>query len=85
MITCRWASRRLRWYLDRDPSALLTDAELRRLDAHLTTCEKCEMLSAEYGWIAGLLARLAVTCEPEPVAIERVRRRLGRDLMDDEG
>jgi anti-sigma factor RsiW len=76
MVTCRWAARRLQRYLDQDPSALLPDHELRRLEAHLATCEKCQGLAQEYRGVSALLARLSVTCEPDVEAVTRAQRRL---------
>ncbi len=47
MLTCHWAARRIQRYLDADPSAPLTPDSVARLEAHLTTCEKCSGLLAE--------------------------------------
>lgn len=82
MMTCRWAARRLQRYLDQDPSGLLPDADLRRLEAHLATCEKCQGLASEYRSVSGMLARLSLTCEPDVATIERVQQRL--ELVLDE-
>ncbi|CAN5125191.1 hypothetical protein BH09ACT12_BH09ACT12_23350 [soil metagenome] len=40
-LHCWWAVRRLDQYLDADPSAPLTDAEMERLEQHATTCRNC--------------------------------------------
>lgn len=76
MITCRWAARRLQRYLDRDPSGSLPDADLRRLEAHLAACERCQGLADEYRSVSGMLARLSLTCEPDAAMIERVQHHL---------
>ena len=47
MLTCHWAARRIQRYLDSDPSAPLTPDDVARLEAHLSTCEKCSGLLAE--------------------------------------
>ncbi len=47
MLTCHWAARRIQRYLDSDPSAPLTPDDVARLEAHLSTCEKCSGILAE--------------------------------------
>ena len=47
MLTCHWAARRIQRYLDADPSRLLTPTSVARLEAHLSTCEKCSGLLAD--------------------------------------
>lgn len=47
MLTCHWAARRIQRYLDADPAAPLTATSVARLEAHLTTCEKCSGLLAD--------------------------------------
>jgi anti-sigma factor RsiW len=83
MISCRWAALRLQRYLDRDPSGLLPDTDVQRLEAHLATCEKCQGLASQYRSLSGMLARLWLTCEPDAGTIERVQARL-EFVLDEE-
>jgi hypothetical protein len=48
MPECRWVKSHLSQYLDRDPSAPLTDEELTRLQTHIAICDKCAAISEDY-------------------------------------
>lgn len=72
MLTCRWSARRIQRYLDADPAAPLEPAEVRRLEAHLATCEKCSGRAAEYRGLSGALARWAQRTMPDPAAVSRL-------------
>lgn len=41
LATCWWAARRLDRYLDSDPSAQLSTAEVERLEQHAAACRRC--------------------------------------------
>jgi hypothetical protein len=58
MLTCHWSARRIQRYLDSDPATPLEPGEVRRLEAHLATCESAPRLprsTAGFGgrWRAG--------------------------------
>ena len=78
MITCRWAARRLGRYLDADPSAPLDPAELRRLEAHLETCERCSAVLADYRNLSRALAGWTRDRAPDPDTMARMH-----DLLDE--
>lgn len=48
MPECRWVRSRLTQYLDRDPSAPLSNKELARLESHIAICNKCASISEDY-------------------------------------
>lgn len=73
LIRCHWASRRLQRYLDADPAASLTDAEVTRLQEHVSMCQACQQAVAEYRSLASLLTRLRPLAAPDPRAVDRVR------------
>ncbi|MBK8460161.1 MAG: zf-HC2 domain-containing protein [Micropruina sp.] len=56
LITCHWTARRVQRYLDADPSALLTPAEVARIEAHLAMCAKCTQVAAEHRALHGALS-----------------------------
>lgn len=76
MLTCRWAARRLHRYLDGDPSMPLREGEIRRLEDHLSKCEKCSELTEEYRGLGRLLHRLTRASEPDPKAVARLHHQL---------
>lgn len=72
MISCRWAARRLSQYLDGDPAAPLEPAELRRLEAHLATCERCSAVLADYTNLSRALAGWTENRAPDPGTVARM-------------
>lgn len=78
MITCRWAARRLSQYLDADPAAPLDPTELRRLEAHLATCERCTAVLADYTNLSRALAGWTQHRTPDPGSVARMH-----DLLDE--
>ncbi len=80
MWECRRTARNLQRFLDRDPSAPLSDEDRRRVEIHLQECEKCATLSAEYRILHQWLDRLGESMEPAPEAVQRVRLALDRAL-----
>ena len=72
MITCRWAARRLSQYLDADPAAPLDPAQVRRLEAHLATCERCTEVLSEYTTLSRALAGWTSDRAPDPRVVTRM-------------
>ncbi len=70
--TCRWARRHLQRYLDADPSAPLTAAEIRRLRSHLATCERCAELAEDYRGLRRALAAWSQRRAPKPALVARM-------------
>ncbi len=73
MVTCHWAGRRIQSYLDVDPDAPLSAAEVTRLEAHLATCEKCSTITDEHRVLRSALGRWAAASPPDPAAVQRLR------------
>ena len=72
LMTCRWSARRLQRYLDADPAAPLTAAEVARLEAHLNVCEKCTQATAEYRALHQALSRWGAA-HADSAAVTRLR------------
>ncbi|MBI1352346.1 MAG: zf-HC2 domain-containing protein [Actinomycetales bacterium] len=83
LLRCHWASRRLQRYLDADPTAALSDAEVTRLQSHLAECRICQESASEYRSLARLLSRLRPLTAPDPDTVARVRAQATR--ATDEG
>lgn len=83
MVTCRWSARRIQRYLDSDPAALLTDGEIRRLEAHLAQCDRCSAAAAEYRQIDTALSRWAARRIPDPQSVTHMRQVLDRIVRGD--
>lgn len=83
MVTCRWSARRIQRYLDSDPSALLTDDEIRRLEAHLAQCDRCSAAAAEYRQIDTALSRWAARRIPDPQSVTHMHEVLDRIVRGD--
>lgn len=73
MLTCRWSARRIQRYLDADPSAPLTAADVTRLEAHLAVCDRCTAAVDEVRGIKSALGRLAEIDAPDPAQVARLR------------
>ncbi len=74
MLHCRWSGKRLDRYLDRDPSALLTDEEISRLERHLAGCPRCARTAGRQRALSQALARSWEG--PAPEVLLRARERL---------
>lgn len=85
MWTCRWSARRIQRYLDSDPSAPLTTAEIHRLEAHLATCEKCTAAAEEYRGLRRALMRWSQARTPDPTLVARVQETAERLIAEDAG
>jgi anti-sigma factor RsiW len=73
MMTCRWSASRIQRYLDADPSAPLTPHEVEKLEAHLTTCEKCTQTAAEHRALHRALSLWPGKPIPDEDAVARLR------------
>lgn len=78
MLSCHFTARRLQRYLDADPAAPLSEAEIRRIGAHLSECERCAGAFADFRALRGTLHGVARHIGPQPESVERMRR-----LVDD--
>jgi anti-sigma factor RsiW len=85
MLECRRTRRRLQRFLDRDPSALLTPAEVAEVEEHLRGCERCTGLVKEYRALHRSLDHLGSALEPDDEAVARVRLALDRALEQEDG
>lgn len=83
MRECRRTAKNLQRFLDRDPSAPLSDEDRRRVELHLAECEKCTALSEEYQVLHQSLQHLGASMEPDPASVDRVRLALERALEAD--
>jgi len=83
MVTCRWSARRIQRYLDSDPAALLTDDEIRRLEAHLAQCHRCSAAAAEYRQIDTALSRWAARRIPDTQSVTHMHEVLDRIVRGD--
>jgi hypothetical protein len=78
MVTCHWSARRIGRYLDDDPSAPLTRAEVRRLESHLAVCERCSGIRDEHRALHRALARWSQQRLPDEAALVRLHATLDR-------
>ncbi len=68
MPECHWVRAHLIRYLDRDPSAPLTAAELMRLESHIAICDKCASISEDYRETSKALSQLRSGVDEESIA-----------------
>ena len=68
MPECHWVRAHLILYLDRDPSAPLTAAELMRLESHIAICDKCASISEDYRETSKALSQLRSGVDEESIA-----------------
>lgn len=83
MLTCHWSARRVQRYLDADPSAPLEPAEVRRLEAHLATCDKCTTLAEDFRQLDTALSRWAARRLPEDSSLARLHTVVDRIVDGD--
>lgn len=81
MPECHWVKSHLTQYLDRDPSAPLTDAELRRLEAHIAICDRCTAVSEDYRETSKALSQLRTHVDQE--SIDRLSNSLKKLTLGD--
>ena len=72
LMTCWWSGKRLERYLDRDDAARLTDAEITRLEHHLSVCSKCATSAENLLRLKATLARLPERPGVDPAAVARL-------------
>ncbi len=85
MWTCHWARKRIQRYLDADPSALLTQTEVRRLETHLATCDRCTALAEEHRGLRHALSAWSARRTPDPAAVARLRLAAEQIMLQDAG
>lgn len=68
MPECHWVRAHLIRYIDRDPSAPLSDEELDRLQTHIAICDKCATISDEYRETSKALSQLRTRVDQESIA-----------------
>jgi len=78
MVTCHWSARRIGRYLDNDPAAPLTPAEVQRLEDHLAVCEKCSGVTREHRALHQALSRWSQQRLPDEAALARLHATLDR-------
>lgn len=72
MVTCWWSGRHLERYLDADPAAALTEAEVARLEHHLGICSRCATSMEEQLAVKAALDRVRGRLAPDPARIARL-------------
>lgn len=82
---CYWARRRLQRYLDADPAAPLSAAEIARLNTHLATCARCAGLAEDYRGLRRALAGWSQRRAPDPDLVERVHATVRQLVAEDAG
>lgn len=85
MWTCRWSARRIQRYLDSDPAAPLTMAEIHRLETHLATCERCSAKVEQYQGLRRALMRWTQRRTPDPTVVTRVQDAMEQFMAEDTG
>ena len=80
MLECRRTRRRLHRFLDRDPSAPLTNAEVAEVEEHLRGCERCTGLAEEYRALNRSLEHVGTSLAPDNRSVQRVLLALNRAL-----
>jgi len=83
MVTCHWSARRIGRYLDNDPTAPLTPAEVKRLEDHLAVCEKCSGVTSEHRALSSALSRWSQQRLPDQAALTRLHATLDRITAQD--
>jgi anti-sigma factor RsiW len=78
MVTCHWSARRIGRYLDNDPSALLTEDEVRRLEEHLANCARCAQVTVEHRALNRALSLWSQQRLPDEAAMHRMQEALDR-------
>lgn len=81
MPECHWVRAHLIRYLDRDPSAPLSEEELTRLQAHIAICDKCAAISDEYRETSKALSQFRTQVDKE--SIERLSNSLKKLTLED--
>ncbi|KGH45343.1 MULTISPECIES: zf-HC2 domain-containing protein [Modestobacter] len=83
MLSCHFTAKRLQRYLDADPSAPLDPGEIRRLEAHLTECDRCASAAEDFRSMRWAMLRLSQLVGPDPAAVARLHRTVDQLLEED--
>lgn len=78
MVACHLTAKRLQRYLDADPAAPLTPAEVRRLEAHLAECGRCATAAEDFRALRRAMLQLSRLVGPDPGAVDRLRQVVDR-------
>ena len=81
MPECRWVKSHLTQYLDHDPSAPLSAAELSRLESHIAICDKCAAISEDYRETSEALSQFRNHVDQE--SIDRLSETLKKLTSED--
>lgn len=81
MPECHWVKSHLTQYLDRDPSAPMSEAELIRLEAHIAICDRCAAVSEDYRETSKALSQLRTHVDQE--SIDRLSDSLKRLIPEE--
>jgi len=82
MRECRWVRDHLSEYLDRDPSAPLSEKDIARLEKHIAICERCASLSQDYRETSAALIQYRQSLDVE--SIRRLTESLSKLTSADE-
>ncbi len=83
--TCYWARRRLQRYLDADPAAPLSAAEIARVEAHLAICARCVELAQDYRGLRRELATWSQRWAPNRDLVDRMHATVRQLVAEDTG
>lgn len=83
-LECRRTAKRLMRFLDRDPSAPLTDEDRERVRIHLDECRKCASIAEEFTLLHDELRTLGDAVEVPPESISRIKQAVRRTLDNPE-
>ena len=81
MSECRWIHSHLTQYLDRDPSAPLSEEEMARLQVHIEICERCAAISEDYRETSKALSQYRNHVDQD--SIERLNESLKKLTSED--
>ncbi|PFG19145.1 anti-sigma factor family protein [Serinibacter salmoneus] len=74
LMRCHWTGRRIPRYLDHDPAAPLTPAEVERVEEHLEACGRCREAVRENRVLRLAMSRIPQRVPMDPGTLERMRR-----------
>ena len=83
-VRCKINSRRLSRYIDRDPSARLTESEILKVQSHLAECEKCSAAVRDLTNMKSTMRWLGPFLLPDESSIERLKKSLRLNSKENE-
>lgn len=83
-VRCKINSHRLSRYIDRDPSAPLTEAEILKVQSHLAECEKCSAAVRDLTNMKSIMRWLGSSQLPDESSIERLKKSLRLNSEENE-